>query len=66
MKRYFKCEMKTAVRWQQLAVSEILTEPNHLNGWFIQEQSTVMCCSETQNSAAAVFGSIFVGDIEQK
>ncbi len=36
-------------------------------GWFIQnkEQNTIMR-SETQNSAATVFGSIFVGEIEQK
>ncbi len=27
---------------------------------------TPSCCSETQNSAVAVFGIIFVGEIEQK
>ncbi len=40
MKSYFKCEIKTASRWQQVTVNKgvIVTEPNHLNDWFIQEQ----------------------------
>ncbi len=44
MKRYFKCEIKTASRWQQLTVNKwvIAIEPNHLNGWFIQERNTFM------------------------
>ncbi len=38
-KSYFKCEIKTAIRWQQVTVNKwvIATEPNHLNDWFIQE-----------------------------
>ncbi len=39
MKRYFKCEIKTANRWQQVTVNKwvIAIEPTHLNGWFIQK-----------------------------
>ncbi len=42
MKRYFKCEIKTASRWQQDTVNKLVIaiEPNHLNGWLIQEQNT--------------------------
>ncbi len=49
MQRFFKCEIKTASRWQQFTVNKwiIVIEPNHLNGWFIY---SVSCCSETQNS----------------
>ncbi len=48
MKIYFKCEIKTASRWQQVTVNKwvIGTEPNHLNYWFIREQNS--CYSETQ------------------
>ncbi len=43
-----------------------MIEPNNLNGGFIQEQNTIMR-SETQNCArVAVFGIIFVVEIEQK
>ncbi len=58
-KSYFECEIKTASRWQQVTVNKwvIAIEQNHLNGWFIQD---------TQNSAVAVFGIIFVGEIEEK
>ncbi len=47
MKSYFKCEIKTASRWQQVTVNKgvIVTEPNHLNDLLIQEQNS--CCSET-------------------
>ncbi len=50
MKRWFTCEIKTASRCHQVTVNEwvIVIEPNHLNGWFIQEQNTIMC-SEMQN-----------------
>ncbi len=42
MKRYFKCDIKTTSRWQQVTVKWVIaTEPNHLNSWFIQEQNTV-------------------------
>ncbi len=60
MKSYFKCEIKTASRWQQVTVNKwiIATEPNHLKDWFIQEQNS--CCSETQIEI------IFVGEIDQK
>ncbi len=39
----------------------IVSEPSHLNDSFIQERIT-----ETQNSAVAVFGVFFVGEMEQK
>ncbi len=41
MKRYFTCENKTASRCHQVTVNKwvIAIEPNHLNGWFIQEQN---------------------------
>ncbi len=57
--------MTPASRWQQVALNKwvIAIEPNHLNDWFIQERNTVMC-SETQNSAVAVFGMIYDGKIE--
>ncbi len=60
-KRSFECEIKNASRWQQVSVNKwvIAIEPNHLNSWFIQER-TPSSCSETQNSAVAVFGIIFV------
>ncbi len=50
MKRYFTCEIKTASRCHQVTVNKwvIVIEPNQLNGWFIQEQNTIMR-SETQN-----------------
>ncbi len=70
MKIYFKCEIKTASRWQQVIVNKwvIVIEPNHLNGLLIDSfrKETPSCCSEMQNSAVAVFGIIFVGEIEQK
>ncbi len=39
MKRYFKCEIKTDSRCQQVTVKKwvIAIEPNHLNSWFIQK-----------------------------
>ncbi len=66
MKRYFTCEIKTASRCHQVTVNKwvIVIEPNHLNGWFIQEQNTIMR-SEIQNCAVAVFGIIFVVEIDQ-
>ncbi len=78
MKRYFKCEIKTASRWQQLAVSESL----RLNriiwirisfiaryvytyiSWLIQERTTVI--AQRRKTVLWLFGSIFVGEIEQK
>ncbi len=44
MKRYVKCEIKTASRRQQVTVNKrvIAIEPNHLNGWFIQQWNTIM------------------------
>ncbi len=67
IKRYFKCEIKTASRWQQVTVSKwvIAIEPNHLTGDSFRNE-TPSCWSETQNSAVAVFGFIFVVEIEQK
>ncbi len=48
MKSYFKCEIKTASRWQQVTVNKWVsaTEPNHLKDLIIQEQNS--CCSEMQ------------------
>ncbi len=48
MKSYFKREIQTAGRWQQVTVNKWVTaiETNHLNDWFIQEQNS--CCPETQ------------------
>ncbi len=44
MKWYFTCEIKTAGRCHQVTVKKwfIVIEPYHLNGWFIQEQNTIM------------------------
>ncbi len=52
MKRYFKCEIKTANRWQQISVNKWVNafEPNHLNGWFIQEQNTIMLLTDTKQA----------------
>ncbi len=54
-------------RWQQVTVNKwvIAIEPNHLTSDSFRNE-TLSCCSETQNSAVAVFGIIFVGEIEQK
>ncbi len=48
MKRYFKHEIKTAGRCQQVTANKWVTatEPNNLNDWFIQEQNS--CYPETQ------------------
>ncbi len=56
MKSYFKCEIKTASKWQQVTVNKgvIATEPNHLKDVLIQEQNS--CCSETHIEI------IFVGE----
>ncbi len=38
-----KCKTKSASRWHQVTVKWVIAiEPNHLNGWFIQERNTVM------------------------
>ncbi len=68
MKRYFRCEIKTASRCHQVTVNKWVNviQPNHLNSWFIQEQNTIMR-SEMQNCVkVAVFGIIFVVEINQK
>ncbi len=59
MKIYFKCEIKTASRWQQVIVNKwvIVIEANHLNGLLIDS---------FWKETVAVFGIIFVGEIEQK
>ncbi len=51
MKIDFKCEIKTTSRWQKVTVNKwvIATEPNHLNGWFIQERITVMLLKQSKN-----------------
>ncbi len=63
MKRYFECEIKIVSRWQQVTINKwvIATEPNHLNGWFIQERNNIVlllrdakqCCSEMEQKQAA-------------
>ncbi len=60
MKRYFKCEIKTTSRCQQVTVNKeaIAFEPNHLNGWLIHSGMKHRHCLETQNSAVAVFGTM--------
>ncbi len=65
MKTYFTCEIKTASRCHQVTVNKwvIVIEPNHLNGWFIQEQNTII---RSETVYDAVFGIIFVVEIDQK
>ncbi len=65
MKRYFKCEIKTASRWQQVTIN-IVTEPNHLNGWFIQEQNTVKLLRDAKLFCGGCLELFLVGEIEQK
>ncbi len=40
----FKCEIKISSRWQKVTGNKwvIVTEPNHLNDWIIQERITLM------------------------
>ncbi len=68
MKRYFECEIKIASRWQQVTVNKwvIATEPNHLTVDSFRNGTTSSCCSETQNSAVAVWNYFFVGETGQK
>ncbi len=56
-KKYFKCEIKTASRWQQVTVNKrvIVIEPNHLNEWFIQERITVMLLRDTKQCCGCVW-----------
>ncbi len=42
-----------------------MIEPNHLNGWFIQEQNIIMR-SVAKLCMVAVFGIIFVVEIDPK
>ncbi len=44
IKIYFKCEIKTASRCEQVTVDKgvIVTEPNHLDSRLIQEGNTVI------------------------
>ncbi len=62
IKRYFECEIKIASRWQQVTVNKwvIATEPNHLNGWFIQEWNNI---AKQWCSCLELY---FVGEMEQK
>ncbi len=65
--RYFDCEIKTTSRWQQVSVNKwvITIESNHLKIDSFRNES-LSCCSETQNSAGAVWNYFFVGEMEQK
>ncbi len=59
--------MWTSSRCQQFTVKRVIViEPNHLNSWFIQERNTVMLPREAKLCMVAVFGIIFVVEIEQK
>ncbi len=63
--RYFKCDIKIASRWRCDNKWVIAIEPNHLNGWFVQERNT----GDIQRCKTVLwwlFGIIFVGEIEQK
>ncbi len=64
MKRHFKCEIKNASRWQQVTVKLVshCDWTESFNEWFIQERNTSYS-SEMQNSAVAVFGIIYFGEI---
>ncbi len=46
----YKCEIKTVSRCQQVTVNNavIAIEPNHLNGWFIQERNTIMLLKDAK------------------
>ncbi len=56
--------MKTASRCQQVTVKRVIaTEPNHLNR-FIEE--SLMLLRDAKLCMGAVFGIIFVVEIEQK
>ncbi len=64
---FFKCEIKTASKCQQVTVKRVIAiEPNNLNTWFIQERNTVMLLRDTRLCMVAVFGIIFVVEIEQR
>ncbi len=68
MKRYFECEIKTASRWQQVTVNKwvIATEPNHLNGWFIQERNNIIMLLRDAKQCCSCKELFFVGEMEQK
>ncbi len=56
MKRYFTCEIITASRCHQVTIKKVIViEPNHLNGWFIQEQNTVILIRDAKLCMVAVF-----------
>ncbi len=61
---FFKCEIKTASRCQQVTDKRVIAIESFKQ--MINSRMKHSHCSETQNSAVAVFGIIFVVKIEQK
>ncbi len=48
------------------SIINIVTEPNHLNGWFIQEQNTVKLLRDAKLFCGGCLELFLVGEIEQK
>ncbi len=68
MKRYFECEIKITGRWQQVSVNKwvIATEPNHLNGWFIQERNNIVLLLRDAKQCCSCLELFFVAEMERK
>ncbi len=68
MKRYFECEIKIVSRWQQVTINKwvIATEPNHLNGWFIQERNNIVLLLRDAKQCCSCLELFFVGEMAQK
>ncbi len=66
MNRYFECEIKIASRWQHVTVNKrvIANEPNHLNGFLIQELNIVMLLRDAEQCCSCL-ELFFVGETEQ-
>ncbi len=54
---YYPCGDILSSRWQQVPVNKgvIAIEPNHLNGWFIQERNTVMWLRDAKQCCGCVW-----------
>ncbi len=66
----FKSEIKSPAgvsRWHHVTVNKwvIVTEPNHLNEWFIQERITVMLLRDAKHRCSCL-EEFFVSEMEQK
>ncbi len=57
IKKYCKCEIKTASRWHQVTFNKwvIAIEPNHLKSWFIQERNIVMLLRDAKQCCGCVW-----------